>query len=168
MNLHHPTVFLLPSPVAPLSFPNNLKKLYTDNTCATKSHTYIHSFKKEGTRSRSYMLPHLPLCLGQGLSVHCCYLVTKSCPTLCDPMDCSTPGLPVPHHLLKFAQVHVHCMSDTIQPSHPLMPSSPSALKSFPASRTFPMNQLFASDDQKTGVSASASVLPISIQGWFP
>ena len=43
-------------------------------------------------------------------------------------MDCSTPGLPVTHHLLKFAQVHVHCISDAIQPSHPLTPSSPSAL----------------------------------------
>ena len=43
-------------------------------------------------------------------------------------MDCSMPGLPVPHHLLAFAQVHVHCISDNIQPSHPLMPSSPSAL----------------------------------------
>ena len=47
---------------------------------------------------------------------------------LCYFMDCSTPGLPVPHHLLKFAQVHVHCISDAIQPSHPLTPSSPSAL----------------------------------------
>ena len=47
---------------------------------------------------------------------------------LCDPMDCSTPGFPVPHHLLEFAQVHVHCVSDAVQPSHPLMPFSPSAL----------------------------------------
>ena len=54
--------------------------------------------------------------------------VTRSCPTLCDPMDCSMPGLPVPHHLPKFAQVHVHCFSDAIQPSHPLTPSSSSAL----------------------------------------
>ena len=58
----------------------------------------------------------------------CCCSVTQSCPTLCNPMDYSTPGLPVPHHLLKFAQVHVHCISDAIQPSHPLMSSSPSAL----------------------------------------
>ena len=43
-------------------------------------------------------------------------------------MDCSTPGLPVPHHLPKLAQVHIHCVGDAIQPSHPLMPSSPSAL----------------------------------------
>ena len=47
---------------------------------------------------------------------------------LCNPMDCSTPGLPVPHHLLEFAQVHVHCISDAIQPSYALTPSSPSAL----------------------------------------
>ena len=56
----------------------------------------------------------------------CCCSVTRSCLTLCDPMECSTPGLPVPHHLLKFAQVHVHCIGDAIQPFHPLMPSSPS------------------------------------------
>ena len=45
-----------------------------------------------------------------------------------DPKDCSMPGLPVPHHLPKFAQVHIHCIGDSIQPSHPLMLSSPSAL----------------------------------------
>ena len=47
---------------------------------------------------------------------------------LCNPMDCSTPGFLVLHHLLKFAQVHVHCIGDAIQPSHSLRPSSPSAL----------------------------------------
>ena len=47
---------------------------------------------------------------------------------LCDPVDCSSPGLPVPHCLPEFAQVHVHCIHDVIQPSQPLMPSSPSAL----------------------------------------
>ena len=54
----------------------------------------------------------------------CCCSVAQSCPTLWNPMDCRTPGLPVPHHLPKFAQVHVHCIGDTIQPSDPLMPSS--------------------------------------------
>ena len=58
---------------------------------------------------------------------HCCCSVTESCLILCN-IDCNTPGLPVPHHLLKFAQVHVHCISDAILPSHHLMPSSPSAL----------------------------------------
>ena len=57
----------------------------------------------------------------------CCW-VAQSCLTLCDPTDCSTPGLPVPHHLLELAQVHVHCISNAIKPSHPLTPSSLSAL----------------------------------------
>ena len=51
--------------------------------------------------------------------------VAKWCPTLCDPMDCSTPCLPVPHHLPEFAQTHVHWVGDAIQPSQPLSPSSP-------------------------------------------
>ena len=50
----------------------------------------------------------------------CCCSVTKSCPTLCDPMDCSTPGFPVLRCLPEFAQTHVHGVSDAIQPSHPL------------------------------------------------
>ena len=45
--------------------------------------------------------------------------VAQSCPTLCDPMNRSTPGLPVHHHLLEFTQTHVHRVSDAIQPSHP-------------------------------------------------
>ena len=60
-------------------------------------------------------------------ALYCCCSVAKSCLTLCDPMDCSTPSFPVPHHVLEFAQIHVHCISDAIQPSHPLLPSSPSA-----------------------------------------
>ena len=55
----------------------------------------------------------------------CCCSVTKLCPTLCDPMDCSTPSFPVLHCLLKLAQTHVHWVGDAIQPSHPLL--SPSA-----------------------------------------
>ena len=50
--------------------------------------------------------------------------VAQSCQTLCYPMDCNTPGFPVHHQLLELAQTHVHWVSDTIQPSHPL--SSPS------------------------------------------
>ena len=58
----------------------------------------------------------------------CCCSVAQLCPTLCDPMACSMPGLPGPHQLLEFAKVHAHCTSGAIQPSHPLKPSSPSAL----------------------------------------
>ena len=53
--------------------------------------------------------------------------VTQVCPTLCNPMDCSTPGLPVHHHLPELAQTHVHWVSDAIQPSHPLSSPSPPA-----------------------------------------
>ena len=58
----------------------------------------------------------------------CCFPVAQSCPALCDPMDCSVWSLPAPRHLLEFSQVHVSCIGDAIQPSHPLMPSSPFAL----------------------------------------
>ena len=54
--------------------------------------------------------------------------VTQLCPTLCDPMDCSTPGLPVHHQLQELAQTHVHWVGDAIQPSHPLSSPSPPAL----------------------------------------
>ena len=56
-----------------------------------------------------------------------CCLVTQSCLTLCDPMDCSMPGFPVLHQLLEFAQTHVLWVGDAIQPSHPLLPPSPPA-----------------------------------------
>ena len=54
--------------------------------------------------------------------------VTQSCPTLCNPMNRSTPGLPVHHQLPEFTQTHVHRVSDAIQPSHPLLSPSPSVL----------------------------------------
>ena len=53
--------------------------------------------------------------------------VAQSCPTLCDPMNRSTPGLPVHHQLPEFTQTHVHRVSDAIQPSHPLLSPSPPA-----------------------------------------
>ena len=58
------------------------------------------------------------------LSICCCHLVTQFYPALCDPVACSTPSLPVPLNLLKFAQVHAHCIGEAIQPSHALTPSS--------------------------------------------
>ena len=53
--------------------------------------------------------------------------VAQSCPTLCDPMNCSTPGLPVHHQLPEFTQTHIHRVGDAIQPSHPLSSPSPPA-----------------------------------------
>ena len=53
--------------------------------------------------------------------------VAQSCPTVCDPMDCSTPGLPVHHQLPELTQTHAHRVSDAIQSSHPLSSPSPPA-----------------------------------------
>ena len=53
--------------------------------------------------------------------------VTQLCPTFCGPMDCSMPGFPVHHQYLERAQTHVHWVSNTIQPSHPLLSPSPPA-----------------------------------------
>ena len=96
-----------------------------------------------------------------------CCSVTQSCPTLCNPMDSSAPGLPVAHYLLKFAQVHVHCISDTNQLTHPLTPSSPSALN---LSQHQGLFQWFGCSQQMTKILELqlVSVLPVSIQGWFP
>ena len=81
--------------------------------------------------------------------------VTQSCLTLCDPMDCSTPGLPVHHQLPDSTQTHLYQVGDAIQPSHPLSSSVilfSSRPQSFPASGSFPMSQLFASGGQSIGV----------------
>ena len=82
-------------------------------------HTYMHIY--------IHILVHLytSICVYQFSSV------AQSCPTLCDPMNRSTPGLPVHHQLLESTQTHVHGVSDTIQPSHPL--SSPSPLAPSPS-----------------------------------
>ena len=93
--------------------------------------------------------------------------VTQSCPTLCDPMNRSTPGLPVHHQLPEFIQTHVHRVGDAIQPCHPL--SSPFPPAPNPSQhQSLPMSQLFAWGGQSTGVSALASFLPKKSQGWSP
>ena len=61
-------------------------------------------------------------------SALCCRSVTLSCSTLCNPVDCSTSGFPVLHHLPEFAQTHVHRVNEAIQPYHPLSLPSPPAL----------------------------------------
>ena len=103
--------------------------------------------------------------IGRNLVV--CCLVAKSCQTLYDLVDCSPPGLPVLHYLPKFAQTHIHWVGDAIQPSHPLLPPSPLP-SNFPISKSFLMSHLFSSGDQNFGAPASAMVLLMSIQDWFP
>ena len=104
----------------------------------------------------------------------CSVQFTQLCPTLCYPMNHSTPGLPVHHQLPVFTQTHVHWLSDAIQPSQPLSPTSPP---------TFNLSQLFFNlswlfqwvssshqwpDCKSIGISALASVLSMNIQDWFP
>ena len=91
--------------------------------------------------------------------------VAQLCPTLSDPMDGSTLGLPVHHQLPEFTQTHIHWVSDAIQPSHPLSSPSPPALN---LSGSFQMSQFFPWGGQSIGVSASTSVLPMNTQDWFP
>ena len=90
----------------------------------------------------------------------------QSCPTLCDPMNHSTPDLPVHHRLLEFTQTHVHRVSDAIQPSQPLL--SPSPAPNASQHQSFPVSQLFTWGGQGTGVSALASLLPKKTQDWSP
>ena len=91
--------------------------------------------------------------------------VAQSCPTLCNPMNCSMPGLPVHHQLPESSQTHVHWGHPTISSSAVPFSSSP---HSFPASGSFQMSQLFAWGGQSIGVSASASDLPMNTQDWSP
>ena len=91
--------------------------------------------------------------------------VTQSCPTLCNPMNFSTPGFPSPT-----TRAYSNLCPSSLW-CHPTISSYvvpfSSHLQSFPVSGSFQMSQLFASGGQSIGVSASASVLPMNIQGWF-
>jgi len=99
---------------------------------------------------------------------HCCCSVAQSCPTLCDPMDCDTPGLPVHHHLPEFPQTHVHWVSDAIQPSYPLSFFSPPAFYISQHQGLFQWVGSSHQGGQSIGVSALPSVLPMNIRDWLP
>ena len=93
--------------------------------------------------------------------------VAQSCPTLCNPMNRSTPGLPVHHQLQEFT--HIHTIESVMPSSHlilccPFLPLRPIP----PRIRVFPMSQLFAWGGQSTGVSVSISSPPEKSQGWSP
>ena len=95
-------------------------------------------------------------------------LITKSCPTICNPMDCSTLGFPVLHYLLESVQTHVHWVGNAIQPSHPLSPPS-YALNLSQHQRFFQwVGFSHQSGSQSIGASALATLLPMNTQGWFP
>ena len=105
----------------------------------------------------------------QDIFYYCwCCSVNQSCLTLCNPMDFNTPGFSVPHYLPKFAQVDVHCISDAIQPSHPLTPSFPSALNLFQHQGLF---QWVNCSHQMTKILAflrQHQSFQQVFKGWFP
>ena len=102
------------------------------------------------------------------LSIFSVSPVAHSCLTICSPMNCNTLGFPVHHQLPELTQTHINRVGDAMQPSHPLLSPFSSRLQSFPASRSFLLSQFSPSGGQTIGVSASASVLPVNIQDWFP
>ena len=89
-------------------------------------------------------------------------VVVQLCLTLCNPTNCSMPGFPILHHLPEFAQTHVHCVSDTTQPSRPL--SSPAPLNLSQHQGLF--QWVTSSGGQSIGASASTSVSSKNIQDW--
>ena len=93
--------------------------------------------------------------------------VTQSSPTLCDPMNHSTPGLLVHHQLPESTQTHVHWLGDAIQPPHPILSPSPPALN-LSNIRVFSNESAFCIRCQSIGVSASTSVLPMNTQDSSP
>ena len=94
-----------------------------------------------------------------------CCSVANLCLTLCDLMDCSTPGFLVLHDLPEFAQTHVHWAGDANQPSYPLLP--PSHALNLPQHQGL-FHWVFTLCSQSIKASDSASVHPVIIQGWFP
>ena len=121
----------------------------------------------------SFLSSYPVLAYSSGLSCQCWTIlqfssVTKSCLTLCYPVDCNTPGLPVHHQLPEFTHTHVHWVGDansTISSS--VVPFS-SCLQSLPESGSFQISHFFTSGSQSITISASASVLPMNTQDWFP
>ena len=94
--------------------------------------------------------------------------VAQSCTTVCDPMNCSIPGLPVHHQLPESTQTHVHWVGDAIQPSHPLPSPSPPALNPSQHQSFFQWVSSSHQVAESIGVSASTSVLQMNTQDWSP
>ena len=94
--------------------------------------------------------------------------VTQLCPTPCNPMNHSTPGLPVHHQLPEITQTHVHRVSDAIQPSHPLLSPSPPALNPSQHQSLFQWVNSLHEVPKVLEFSALASFLPKTSQDWSP
>jgi len=119
-------------------------------------------------RGRGWMEPPVFLVV---ICYFCCCLVANLCLTLCDPMDWRDPM----HHRLPYPSLSPRACSNSCPLSHWCYPTISSSIapfsscpQSLPASGSFPMSQVFTSCGQRIGVSVSAIVLPMNIQGWFP
>ena len=97
------------------------------------------------------------------LTSYCCYSITKSCLTLCSPMN-SSPASLSPRAFLNSCPLSWWCHPAILFSDAPFS----SCPQSFPASESFPVSQLFASGSQSIGTLTSASIFPMNIQGWFP
>ena len=106
-----------------------------------------------------HYLSILYICIHEKLGLILLLLFTQLCLTFCDPLDCSTPGLPVHHQLPEFTQTHVHQVGDAISSS--VVPFS--CPQSSPAAGSFQMSQFFASGGQSNAASASAAAVLMHI-----
>ena len=106
--------------------------------------------KTVNSMCKPFCFPHM-----SWFSLRQSFSVSQSCPTLRGTMDCSTPGLPVLHHLPEFAQTHVHWVSDAIQPYHPLSSPSPP---------TFNLSQLHSFSNWVGSLLQVAKVLELQLQ----
>ena len=101
-----------------------------DSSIHSLIHSFTHScYSRKQHETHQRCISFLPCFSFWGHQIRSDQIspVAQSCPTLCHPMNCSTPGLPVHHQLPEFTQTHVHRVSDAIQPSHPLLSPSPPA-----------------------------------------
>ena len=126
----------------------------------------LQSFPAPGSFPMSWLFHYLKL-YSETISSFQFSSVTQSCPTLCDPMDCSTPGLPVHHQLPEVTQTHVHWVSDAIW--HLILCRPLLLLPSvFASIRVFSNESVLHFRWPNYWTLASASVLPMNIQDWFP
>ena len=135
-------------------------EMFWDNTWAV-IRTHLCQAREGSEESKTQPQPQRA-----NARISCCS-VAPSCPTLCNPMACSTPGFPVLRHLPELLRL----MSiELLMPSNHLILCRPlsSCTQSFPVSGSLPMSQLFTSGSQNIGASPSAPVLPVNIQAWFP
>ena len=146
-----------------------VNRVQEQNTSCWSPHTHSHSIQQ------CHLILICPLSMGQWMILCPKFSsVTQSCPTICDLMNCSTPGLPAHHQLLEFTQTLVHRVGDAEASFSSISAISSSVVpfsscpQSLPASVSFPISQLFPWGGQSTGVSASASVLSMKTQDWSP